>query len=98
MVKVEEVKDRIRQYLQIKNNLDISSCYAICKDLTDEYWDEWRSIDETQEEEKEDFSDFELPVNNLPISSGPVSEAIKEQQANPILPDVKMQDLPIRVV
>jgi hypothetical protein len=91
MVNIEEIKVKVKRYLQEKHNLDVPSCYAICKDLTDDYWDEWRNADSEEIVNKEDFSEFE--PQPLTMQSN-----IAQQQANPVPVDVKQNDLNIRVV
>jgi hypothetical protein len=80
MVKIDEIKDKVKSYLQIKHGLDVASCYAVCKDLQQDYWDEWRNAAEIDEQSKEDFSEFETMPH---ISDGAVVNEIKQAQDNP---------------
>lgn len=98
MVKLEEIKERVKKYLQEKCNLDIPSCYAVTKDMMEDYWDEWRNFGENDEQVIDDFKDFE-GITPQPMAYHPTQDAtIAQNQANLIVPNLHKPELPIQVV
>jgi hypothetical protein len=95
MTRMDEIKDKIKSYLQVKHNLDAPSCYAICKDLSDDYWDEWRNTQEAEEASMEDFSEFETTPH---ISNPQVVQEIRQQQDNPSIPNLRNTTGTIQVI
>lgn len=86
MAKLDEIKEKMKRYLQEKCNLDVASCYAVSKDLTDDFWDEWRNAEEISQESQEDFSEFDLPPKILHPT---LNSDIKSMQDNPQNMDMK---------
>ena len=97
MAKLDDVKEKIKRFLTEKCNLDVASCYAVTKDLNDDFWDEWRNAEEISQENQEDFSEFDLPAKSAPIIAPTFDNTIRQQQEAPKMPDMRhVQD--IRVI
>ena len=92
MVSREEISEKISRYMEEKHNLDLNSCYWVCKGLVREYEDRILNGD-TPEPEAYNFDDIDMPIQHPTMNT-----AIAQQQANPVLPNIRQPDLPIQVI
>jgi hypothetical protein len=92
MPTIEEIKGKVKRYLQEKCNLNITSCYAVAKDLEDDFWDEWRNGTETELESQEDFSEFDGNI----LAQHPTIPA-QTQVQQPVMPNPHNPDMQIQV-
>ena len=58
MADFEEIKNKVKKYLEEKEQLDSPSCYAITKALNEDYWDEWQGEDDAQPDDTDIDDDF----------------------------------------
>jgi hypothetical protein len=87
VLSTEEIIEKIAAFLEEKQQLDVPSCYMICKRLMEDYWDEWANGSEQDDSSDEvPDEDFDIPDDEVPEppqelrtkSSGAVLERTKD--------------------
>ena len=61
----DEIKEKIKAFLEKKSGLEKESCYFLTKQLNEDYWDEIQN--EGIEEVEEDFDDFDADAEIPPL-------------------------------
>lgn len=65
----EEIIQKVRNFLEKKEGLDVEPCYFITKKLNEQYWDEIQGEEEISEDD-ESFDDFEDKGESPEITGG----------------------------